>query len=368
MPGVTGEAHEPASAVQLAGAIAALGLWSGDPSACDHDTEARRLGGMLAYRAHLANWLLGAVQSALIDLEGERLDRDDWLAALAQEIAVAVREGDDRALFGLLRWQTLRVGWRLRELVARERSGPIVLAAARTAEALQRQLGLLELGPLLRDTLAGEADVSDEQLLGLPGELDLASEALGAAAANLALIAGLLDDAQQLRTFSEEDLDAVERELLTAAVALSADGAIPDSGQATLALCGALAPLAQHLHEHATPATPRAHVAHLAAAAATFLISLSAPGPSPATLDSARRHVIIAVLRGERGITRFTPEQLAGERWFLEAVQAVGELMADAAAGHAPDDRAYSPRVTRHAIQTLAISSAWLAHHRPDTR
>ncbi|MGO9975781.1 MAG: DUF6245 family protein, partial [Solirubrobacteraceae bacterium] len=85
---MTGEEHEPASAAQLAGAIAALGLWSGDPSDCDHDAEARRLGGPLAYRAHLANWLLGAVQSALIDLEGERLERDDWLAALAQEVAV----------------------------------------------------------------------------------------------------------------------------------------------------------------------------------------------------------------------------------------------------------------------------------------
>ncbi len=40
---------------------------------------------------------------------------------------------------------------------------------------------------------------------------------------------------------------------------------------------------------------------------------------------------VIAVLRGERGITRFTPEQLAGERWFLEAVQAIGQLIADAA-------------------------------------
>ncbi len=155
------EAHEPASAEQLAGAIAALGLWSGDPSACDHDAEAQRLGGPLAYRAHLANWLLGVTQSALIDIEGERLQRDDWLAALAHEVAVAVREGNHRALFGLLRWQALRLGWRLRELAARERSGPIVLGAAHTTEALQRQLGLLELGPLLRETLAGGADVDE---------------------------------------------------------------------------------------------------------------------------------------------------------------------------------------------------------------
>ena len=78
--------------------------------------------------------------------------------------------------------------------------------------------------------------------------------------------------------------------------------------------------------------------------------------------------MIIAVLHGERGITRFTPEQLAGERWFLEAVQAVGELIADAAGSQNDGDPAYTSRVTRHAIQTLAICGAWLAHHRPDNR
>jgi hypothetical protein len=114
-----------------------------------------------------------------------------------------------------------------------------VLGAAHTIEALQRQLGLLELGPLLRETLAGEADIDEQQLLQLPDELDRAREALAAAAANLALIAGLLDDAPQLRTFTAEDLDAVERELLGAAVALSADGAIPDSGQEAMRRRGA---------------------------------------------------------------------------------------------------------------------------------
>jgi len=40
----------------------------------------------LAYRAHLANWLLGATQSALSDIEGERRESDDWLAAITQEV------------------------------------------------------------------------------------------------------------------------------------------------------------------------------------------------------------------------------------------------------------------------------------------
>ncbi|MGO9903366.1 MAG: hypothetical protein ACLP0J_27605 [Solirubrobacteraceae bacterium] len=33
-----------------------------------------------------------------------------------------------------------------------------------------------------------------------------------------------------MRTFNDEDLDAVEHELLAAAVALNADGGMPDSG------------------------------------------------------------------------------------------------------------------------------------------
>jgi hypothetical protein len=213
------------------GAIAALGLWNGDPAACDHAAEAGRLGGALAYRAHLANWLLGAVQATLIEIEGGCLERDHWVAAVGQELHSAVREEDDRALLGLLRWQALRVAYRLRELAGRDRSGPIVLAAAHTAGALQGLLGLLEQGPLLRDALAGEAELDDEQVLALPGKLGTAREALASADANLAILAGMLVGVEDVGAFGAEDLDGVERELLEAAVQLAPMGGCPTAAR-----------------------------------------------------------------------------------------------------------------------------------------
>jgi len=92
------------------------------------------------------------------------------------------------------------------------------------------------------------------------------------------------------RSFSQEELRDVEEELLAAAVAAAPpDQPLPDSGTATLALCGALAPIADHLRQQAGPSELRPHVAELGAAAATFLIALSTPGPSLAEFDNARR-------------------------------------------------------------------------------
>ena len=72
--------------------------------------------------------------------------------------------------------------------------------------------------------------------------------------------------------------------------------------------------------------TLRPHVAKLGDAAATFLIPRYRAADR-ATLD-ARPHVIVAVLHGATGISRFTPDQLAGERWFLHVIEEIGELMA----------------------------------------
>jgi hypothetical protein len=53
---------EPATAGQLAGALAALGLYSAANTAAEHAEESGRLGGARAYRVRLVNTLLGAVQ------------------------------------------------------------------------------------------------------------------------------------------------------------------------------------------------------------------------------------------------------------------------------------------------------------------
>lgn len=76
-----------------------------------------------------------------------------------------------------------------------------------------------------------------------------------------------------------------EEDLLAAAVALAPpDRALPDSGTATLAFCGALAPLADGLRGHTSRAELREDVAWLGGAAATLL--RVAP-PTPVRLHAA---------------------------------------------------------------------------------
>jgi len=161
-------------------------------------------------------------------------------------------------------------------------------------------------------------------------------------------------------------LQDVEDKLLAAAVALAPpDRPLPDSGTATLTLCGALAPLADGVRRHASPMELRDDVAQLGGAAATFLIALTTPGPSPAQLDSARRHVIVAVLHGSRGISRIPADELDGEQWMLHAVSEIAKLMAEGSTGPPVTEAAYTLRVTAHALQVLAICGAWLMHHQP---
>lgn len=73
--------------------------------------------------------------------------------------------------------------------------------------------------------------------------------------------------------------------------------------------------------------------------------------------------MIVAVLRGSRGISRIPADEFEGDRWFLHAVSAIGELMAEGSAGPPVTDRAYTSRVTGHALEVLAICGAWLMHH-----
>jgi hypothetical protein len=86
--------------------------------------------------------------------------------------------------------------------------------------------------------------------------------------------------------------------------------------------CGALAPIADGLRRGAGAEELRRDVARLGATAVTFLIALSHPGPTVAQLDSARRHLIVAVLHGDRGISRVDVGDIDGQRWFLRAVAA----------------------------------------------
>ncbi|GGK94007.1 hypothetical protein Ppa06_70060 [Planomonospora parontospora subsp. parontospora] len=137
---------EPASAEQLGAALAALGLYGGSNTAAEHEAEANRLGGMVPYRMRLANALLGAVQVEAMLVEIGAADLEELAAAHRQQLATAGVDGDPERLAAFLRWQTLRVAGPLRQFAQDPSTGPIPLAAAHTAEGLQRLLGVIGAG------------------------------------------------------------------------------------------------------------------------------------------------------------------------------------------------------------------------------
>ncbi|MER5625099.1 DUF6245 family protein [Streptosporangium sp. NPDC002544] len=137
---------EPASAVQLGAAMAALGLYDGTNTAAEHAAEAARLGGDGPYRMRLANALLGAVQVEAMLVESAATGPEDLAAAHRQQLVTAGVADDPDQLTGFLPWQALRVAGPLR-LVAQDAStGPIPVAAAHAAEGLQKLLGVIGAG------------------------------------------------------------------------------------------------------------------------------------------------------------------------------------------------------------------------------
>jgi len=201
----------------------------------------------------------------------------------------------------------------------------------------------------------------------LPATLRAARQSLTNAVGNVNGLLELLDNVNQdCHPFTREELQSVEQELLDAAVALAPPDRMsrPDSATAMFVLCGALAPLADGLRNGAGARELHAGVAHLGAAAATFLIAITAPGPSSAQLDGARRHIIVAVLHGDQGISRIPFADVEGERWFLRAVAAIGELMAKGVGDQPMTEAAYGSWVTGRALEVLRICGPWLAHTR----
>ncbi|GAA4224811.1 hypothetical protein FHR32_006845 [Streptosporangium album] len=136
----------PASATQLAAALAALGLYGGTNTAAEHAAEALRLGGPEPYRMQLANALLGAVQVEAMLAESAATRPEDLAAAHHQQLATAGVADDVEKLAGFLRWQALRVAGPLRLVAQDPATGPIPLAAAHTAEGLQKLLGIAGTG------------------------------------------------------------------------------------------------------------------------------------------------------------------------------------------------------------------------------
>ena len=179
---------EPATPEQLAGALAALGAYTGRGDGAEHAAEAERLGAG-PYRMQLANALLGAAQVEALLCEQLGVAGDKMRDAHRQQLLTGgvMDPGSEvpnpAKLAEFLRWQTLRVGGPLREIAQDPATGPIPLAAAHGADGLQRLLGVIAAGQVpsvegLRHSLA---------------ELDAARECFEAAIVNIGILTSMLD-------------------------------------------------------------------------------------------------------------------------------------------------------------------------------
>ncbi len=110
--------HEtPASSIQLAAAMAALGAYSGDNTEAEHTKEAKRLGGSEAYyRRRLVNALLGIIETEAMLSETAGQSVEEMFQAHRQALESAGAMRNNEILLELLRWRTLRIAGPLRQI------------------------------------------------------------------------------------------------------------------------------------------------------------------------------------------------------------------------------------------------------------
>lgn len=177
----------PATVEQVAAAMAALGLYSGENTPEEHEAEAARLGGADAYRVRMVNALLGAVQAQAVLADAVPLDEQARDAAWEEHLRSAGAGPDEvAARMELIRWQVLRSATPLRQMAQNRQVGPIPLAAAHAAEALQVLLGVIAAS---QDAVAA-GDVTT--LAAQTSQLRTAREALSNALANTDLLLDML--------------------------------------------------------------------------------------------------------------------------------------------------------------------------------
>lgn len=179
--------HTPASVKQVAAAMAALGAYTGSNTSAEHAAEAARLGGADAYRVRLVNALLGVVQAQAVLADAVPLDEQARDATWEEHLRSAGAGPDEvAAQLELIRWQVLRSATPLRQMAQNRQVGPIPLAAAHAAEALQVLLGVIAAS---QDAVA-TGDVTT--LAAQTSQLRTAREAMSNALANTDLLLNML--------------------------------------------------------------------------------------------------------------------------------------------------------------------------------
>ena len=180
----------PATVTQLAAAMAALGAYEGGNTEADHAKEAKRLGGGNEYyRMRLANALLGIAETEAMHAETAGGSAEQLFAAHRQALESAGATRTNEILLQFLRWRTLRVAGPLRQIAQDQATGPIPLAAAHAAEALQQLLQIAAAGQSL-----DPATIAPD---GIKQDLSNARDSLTNAIANIDIMFGLITTAEK---------------------------------------------------------------------------------------------------------------------------------------------------------------------------
>ncbi len=129
--------EKPFTVEQLVSAMLALGVYNGENSDIEHKVEAKRLGGMDIYQMFLANALLGHAETNAMLADSMGVSVEHMMESHRQSLVSSGCEEDSWKLLQFLRWRVLRAAGPLREMAQREEVGPLPLAGAHAAEALQ---------------------------------------------------------------------------------------------------------------------------------------------------------------------------------------------------------------------------------------
>jgi hypothetical protein len=175
----------PASVIQLAAAMTALGAYDGENRAAEHVAEARRLElSQEQYRMRLANALLGIAETEAMHAETAAGSPEQLFAGHWQALESAGATRTHEILLQFLRWRALRIAGPLRQIAQDQTTGPIPLAAAHAAEALQQLLGISADGQRLDPDTLSPAVIKQN--------LRHARESLTDAITNLDMMIGLI--------------------------------------------------------------------------------------------------------------------------------------------------------------------------------
>lgn len=180
--------EDPSTPVQLAAAMQALGLYDGQNTIEEHQAEAARIGGEAYYQMLLVNALLGAVETEALHADSLGVKVGQIQAAHQQALKTAGAEETLEKLMSFLRWRTLRVAGPLSQIAQNEAVGPVPLAAAHAATALQ----------LLLSACASGQNIAQADPFQMAADLKSARESLTHSLANLDIMLRLIEQIEDL--------------------------------------------------------------------------------------------------------------------------------------------------------------------------